>query len=100
MILPFFGATFAMASSTKQITLNDNGVPFDATIVEASKKSCSVLFAVGIGGNPERHNPLLNSLAESAVFYLRHNYGVGYKVARFGGRVTTAQKHHGSMASC
>ncbi len=65
ILFPFYGETFAMASTANKVTLNDNGASFDVTRIDAPTKSCSVLFAVGSGGNPERHLPLLNSLAES-----------------------------------
>lgn len=43
---------------------NDGGETFDVTVLEAERPSRTVLFAVGAGGNPERHLPLLTSLAE------------------------------------
>ncbi|MCX6124738.1 MAG: hypothetical protein NTV34_08315 [Proteobacteria bacterium] len=64
IVFPFYGETFAMGSTSNKITLIDNGLSFDVTTVDAPTKSCRVLFAVGSGGNPERHLPLLNSLAE------------------------------------
>ena len=45
--------------------LNDDDGPFDVTVVEADAPSREVLFAVGGGGNPERHLPLLRALAAS-----------------------------------
>jgi pimeloyl-ACP methyl ester carboxylesterase len=38
-------------------------VPFDVTLLEPQTPTSIVLFAVGAGGNPERHLPLLNGLA-------------------------------------
>lgn len=43
--------------------LQDGEAVFDATVVEAANPSRIVLFAVGAGGNPHRHLPLLASLA-------------------------------------
>ena len=48
-----------------RIALQDNGVTFEATLLEASSPVCKVLFAVGSGGNPERHLPLLHYLFEN-----------------------------------
>jgi pimeloyl-ACP methyl ester carboxylesterase len=44
--------------------IRDGAEPFDVTVVEANQISKRlVLFAVGRGGNPERHLPLLRSVA-------------------------------------
>ena len=48
-----------------QLSLVDNGLPFDVAIFGAENPSSTVLFSVGSGGNPERHLPLLISLAEN-----------------------------------
>jgi predicted dienelactone hydrolase len=48
----------------KKIILNSNKLNFDALLLEAHAPSRVVLFAAGSGGNPERHLPLLSSLAE------------------------------------
>lgn len=47
------------------LTLADGSEPFDVTVLESISRSRVVLFAVGAGGNPERHLPLLTALAES-----------------------------------
>jgi pimeloyl-ACP methyl ester carboxylesterase len=44
-------------------SLRDDGESFDVTILEAAHPQRLVLFAVGAGGNPERHAPLLGFLA-------------------------------------
>jgi len=44
--------------------LNDGADSFDVTILEAAAPSHVVLFSVGAGGNPERHLPLLATLAD------------------------------------
>lgn len=44
-------------------TLLDETHPFDVTVLESEAPSHVVLFAVGGGGNPERHGPLLEALA-------------------------------------
>jgi len=45
-------------------SLEDAGESFEVTLLEAARPARSVLFSVGAGGNPERHLPLLASLAE------------------------------------
>ena len=45
-------------------TLKDDAGSYDLTVLEAARPSRLVLFAVGAGGNPERHLPLLTALAE------------------------------------
>ncbi|MEO7037031.1 MAG: alpha/beta hydrolase [Polyangiaceae bacterium] len=47
-----------------KLSLNDGAESFDVTVLEATDPSHLVLFAVGSGGNPERHLPLLTYLAE------------------------------------
>ena len=42
--------------------LKDGLASFDVTVLEAPRPSRVVLFAVGGGGNPERHTPLLEAL--------------------------------------
>lgn len=54
----------ATALRVSRRVLNDADEPFDVTILEAAKPSRVVLFSVGGGGNPERHLPLLTSLAD------------------------------------
>jgi pimeloyl-ACP methyl ester carboxylesterase len=46
-------------------SLRDGTETFDVTLLEAREPTRVVLFAVGGGGNPERHLPLLTRLAES-----------------------------------
>src|SRR4051812_8103105 len=48
----------------KVLSLSDHGLTFDAMFFEAQKPARIVLFAAGSGGNPERHVPLMTSLAE------------------------------------
>ncbi len=44
--------------------ISDGAEAFNVTVVEANQTSTRlVLFAVGRGGNPERHLPLLRSVA-------------------------------------
>lgn len=43
--------------------LKDGEQSFDVTVLEAAEPARVVLFAVGGGGNPERHLPLLEALA-------------------------------------
>ena len=53
-----------MVQSMNKRSLKDDGESFDVTVCEAAQPCCSVLFAVGAGGNPERHLALLSALAE------------------------------------
>lgn len=46
------------------ISLNDADGVFDVTLFEAPSPARVVLFAVGAGGDPGRHLPLLSALAE------------------------------------
>ncbi|HSC88962.1 MAG TPA: hypothetical protein VLC09_16885 [Polyangiaceae bacterium] len=48
----------------QNITLRDQGDTFQVSRIEVEAPSRLVLFAVGAGGNPERHEGLLNALAE------------------------------------
>jgi pimeloyl-ACP methyl ester carboxylesterase len=45
------------------LSLQDEGSPFDLTRLDAAEPSRVVLFAVGGGGDPRRHLPLLEGLA-------------------------------------
>jgi pimeloyl-ACP methyl ester carboxylesterase len=45
-------------------SLHDGDGSFDVTVLEASSPSRIVVFAVGGGGDPDRHLPLLSSLVE------------------------------------
>jgi pimeloyl-ACP methyl ester carboxylesterase len=53
-----------ISAEANMVSLNDNGATFDVTYLGASKPVCIMVFAAGSGGNPERHLPLLASLAE------------------------------------
>jgi hypothetical protein len=46
------------------LSFTDDTDPFDVTRLDATHSSRVVLFAVGGGGSPERHLPLLNALAD------------------------------------
>lgn len=45
-----------------RISLHDGPAPFDVSVLEAPSPARVVLFAVGGGGDPERHLPLLEAL--------------------------------------
>jgi fermentation-respiration switch protein FrsA (DUF1100 family) len=47
-----------------KVSVSDDDGAFDVTVFEASAVSRVVLFAVGGGGDPGRHVPLLTALAE------------------------------------
>lgn len=55
-------------------SLKDGDEPFDITVVEAAAPSRLVLFAVGGGGNPERHLPLLTALAARGCSVVAPHY--------------------------
>ena len=48
----------------RKLSLSDGADSFDVALFEATAPSAAVLFAVGGGGNPERHLPLLASLQD------------------------------------
>ena len=48
---------------TRKISINDGTKTFEATVIDASLPLQTVLFAVGGGGDPARHLPLLSHLA-------------------------------------
>jgi len=50
--------------SIRQAFLDDEGEPFEVMIIECAHPRASLLFGVGAGGDPERHLPLLMTLAE------------------------------------
>ena len=43
--------------------LNDAGAPFEMLVLRPTEARAVVLFAVGAGGDPDRHLPLLHSVA-------------------------------------
>jgi len=47
--------------------MTDESGPFEATMIEATKPKRIALFAVGAGGDPKRHLPLMTALAEHGV---------------------------------
>lgn len=49
----------------EKISLKNANLSFDVTYLEGVNAKRIVLFAVGAGGNPERHLPLLTSLAQN-----------------------------------
>jgi len=49
----------------RKLSVSDGADSFEVALFEAAAPSAAVLFAVGGGGNPERHLPLLTSLHES-----------------------------------
>jgi pimeloyl-ACP methyl ester carboxylesterase len=54
-----------MIGAMKQMTLEDAAGSFAVTVSASAPASRAVLFGVGRGGNPERHAPLLEALAQS-----------------------------------
>ena len=50
-----------------RLSLIDGSTPFEATLLESPNPHRFALFAVGAGGNPERHLPLLTALADQGV---------------------------------
>lgn len=55
-------------------TLQDGFETFKVSIHEAAKNSPVVLFAVGSGGQPERHATLLDALAESGCIVVAPHF--------------------------
>jgi len=49
----------------RKLSVSDGADSFEVALFEAAAPSAAVLFAVGGGGNPERHLSLLTSLHES-----------------------------------
>lgn len=49
----------------QKLTLQDDAEPFDVSVRERTGASTAVIFAVGAGGDPERHYTLLDALAAS-----------------------------------
>lgn len=49
----------------RKLSLSDGAESFDVALFESAAPSVAVLFAVGRGGDPERHLPLLTSLHEN-----------------------------------
>ena len=49
----------------RKLSVSDGADSFDVAMFETAAPSAAVLFAVGGGGSPERHLPLLTSLHES-----------------------------------
>ncbi len=43
------------------LTQQDGAQPFDVSVRECAGSSIVVIFAVGAGGNPERHHTLLDT---------------------------------------
>ena len=50
-----------------RLSLLDGSTPFEATLLESPNPNRFALFAVGGGGNPERHLPLLTALADHGL---------------------------------
>lgn len=57
-----------------KLSLKDGSESFDVTVLEPAATSRIVLFAVGGGGNPERHLPLLTSLAGHGCTVIAPHY--------------------------
>ncbi|SEF35127.1 hypothetical protein ABL840_19935 [Variovorax sp. NFACC27] len=55
-------------------TLQDGGDSFKVSVQEAATGAPVVLFAVGTGGQPERHATLLNALAESGCMIVAPHF--------------------------
>lgn len=55
-------------------TLLDETHPFEVTVLESEAPSLVALFAVGAGGQPERHAPLLEALATSGCLVIAPHF--------------------------
>jgi pimeloyl-ACP methyl ester carboxylesterase len=51
----------------RKLSISDEAGSFEVALLEAAQPRAVVLFAVGSGGNPERHLPLLTSLQEGGL---------------------------------
>jgi pimeloyl-ACP methyl ester carboxylesterase len=56
-------------------SLKDGVDSFEVTVLEAAEPSHAVLFSVGGGGNPERHLPLLMTLADHGCSVAAPHFG-------------------------
>ncbi len=54
--------------------MKDGAESFGVTVIEAVNASCAVLFAVGGGGNPNRHLPLLMNLAKEGCYVVAPHF--------------------------
>ena len=61
--------------SMDRISLNAKNVGFEAIHFESADPQRNVIFASGSGGNPERHLPLLESLASHGCNVIAPNFG-------------------------
>jgi hypothetical protein len=57
-----------------RLSLLDGSTPFEATLLESPNPHRLALFAVGGGGNPERHLPLLTALAAQGITVIAPHY--------------------------
>lgn len=57
------------------ITLRDGAESFDVTVLESLPGHRVVLFAVGAGGDPGRHGPLLNALVDAGFSVVAPHFG-------------------------
>jgi pimeloyl-ACP methyl ester carboxylesterase len=58
-----FKGSFDLDTAARNLQLSDAGEPFDVAMLEPENARSVVLFAVGAGGDPMRHLPLLQSVA-------------------------------------
>lgn len=56
------------------LVLTEDAGCFKVTVLEAAEPACTLLFAVGGGGNPERHLPLLTALADSGCLVVAPHF--------------------------
>src|SRR5690606_37068824 len=61
-------------SSMQTHTLQDESGSFQVSVREAEKHSLAVLFAVGAGGDPERHVTLLDTLTEAGCMVIAPHF--------------------------
>ncbi len=54
--------------------LHDGAASFEVSVRGPDSSATSVLFAVGAGGNPERHATLLDTLAAEGCFVIAPHF--------------------------
>ena len=62
------------SAPAKLLSICDGDETFSATLLKPREPECAVLFAVGAGGNPERHLPLLDAIAQQGCMVVAPHF--------------------------